>query len=106
MKLLIHGRNLEITPALRDYTQTKLERATSHFGDAVREADVHLSVARNPRVPQQTAEVTVFANGTVIRAQERSENLYEGTPQRSPPQPRPQRQPHPQHGCGQRCIHR
>ena len=74
MKLLIHGRNLEITPALRDYTQTKLERATSHFGDAVREADVHLSVARNPRVPQQTAEVTVFANGTVIRAQERSEN--------------------------------
>ena len=76
MKLLIHGRNLEITPALRDYTQTKLERATSHFGDAVREADVHLSVARNPRVPQQTAEVTVFANGTVIRAQERSENRY------------------------------
>ena len=76
MKLLIHGRNLEITPALRDYTQTKLERATQHFGDAVREADVHLSVARNPRVPQQTAEVTVFANGTVIRAQERSENLY------------------------------
>ncbi|QNI65205.1 light repressed protein A [Synechococcus sp. A15-44] len=74
--MLIHGRNLEITPALRDYTQTKLERATSHFGDAVREADVHLSVARNPRVPQQTAEVTVFANGTVIRAQERSENLY------------------------------
>ena len=76
MKLLIHGRNLEITPALRDYTQTKLERATHHFSDAVREADVHLSVARNPRVPQQTAEVTVFANGTVIRAQERSENLY------------------------------
>ena len=76
MKLLIHGRNLEITPALRDYTQTKLERATSHFADVVREADVHLSVARNPRVPQQTAEVTVFANGTVIRAQERSENLY------------------------------
>jgi len=76
MKLLIHGRNLEITPALRDYTQTKLELATSHFGDAVREADVHLSVARNPRAPQQTAEVTVFANGTVIRAQERSENLY------------------------------
>ncbi|WP_028952603.1 ribosome hibernation-promoting factor, HPF/YfiA family [Synechococcus sp. CC9616] len=76
MKLLIHGRNLEITPALRTYTQTKLERAIHHFGDVVREADVHLSVARNPRVPQQTAEVTVFANGTVIRAQERSENLY------------------------------
>ena len=76
MKLLIHGRNLDVTPALREYTETKLERAIHHFDDLVKEADVHLSVARNPRVPQQTAEVTVFANGTVIRAQERSENLY------------------------------
>jgi putative sigma-54 modulation protein len=67
---------LDVTPALREYTETKLERAIHHFDDLVKEADVHLSVARNPRVPQQTAEVTVFANGTVIRAQERSENLY------------------------------
>ena len=76
MKLLIHGRNLELTSALRDYTESKLSRAIQHFEDLVKEADVHLSVARNPRVPQQTAEVTVFANGIVIRAQERSENLY------------------------------
>jgi putative sigma-54 modulation protein len=76
MKLVIHGRNLEVTPAIRDYTETKLTRAISNFEEMVREADVHLSVARNPRVPQQIAEVTMFANGTVIRAQERSENLY------------------------------
>ena len=63
MKLLIHGRNLDVTPALRDYTETKLDRAIHHFNDLVQEADVHLSVARNPRVPQQTAEVTVFAHG-------------------------------------------
>jgi putative sigma-54 modulation protein len=76
MKLVIHGRNLDVTPAIRDYTENKLGRAIGHFGDLVREADVHLSVARNPRVPQQIAEVTMYANGTVIRAQERSENLY------------------------------
>jgi putative sigma-54 modulation protein len=76
MKLLIHGRNLDVTPAIRDYTEAKLGRAINHYEGLVKEADVHLSVARNPRVPQQTAEVTVFANGLVIRAQERSENLY------------------------------
>ncbi len=76
MKLLIHGRNLELTPALREYTQSKLEKAIEHFDEMVKEADVHLSVAKNPSVPQQTAEVTVFANGTIIRAQERSQNLY------------------------------
>lgn len=76
MKLVIHGRNLEVTSALRKYTQSKLEKAIHHFEGMVTEADVHLSVARNPSVPQQTAEVTLFANGTIIRAQERSENLY------------------------------
>jgi putative sigma-54 modulation protein len=76
MKLVIHGRNLEVTPAIREYTETKLGRAIHHFEGMVKEADVHLSVARNPRVPQQIAEVTMFANGTVIRAQERSDNLY------------------------------
>ena len=76
MKLLIHGRNLEITPAIREYTEAKLTRAIQHFESFVKEADVHLSVARNPRVSQQTAEVTIYANGVVVRAQERSENLY------------------------------
>ncbi len=76
MKLLIHGRNLDLTQSLRDYTKTKIDKATHNFHEMVQEADVHLSVARNPRVSQQTAEVTLFANGTVIRAQERSENLY------------------------------
>jgi putative sigma-54 modulation protein len=76
MKLLIHGRNLDVTPAIRDYTEAKLGRAINHYEGLVKEADVHLSVARNPRVAQQTAEVTVYANGVVIRAQERSENLY------------------------------
>lgn len=76
MKLLIHGRNLDVTPAIRDYTEAKLGKAINHYEGLVKEADVHLSVARNPRVAQQTAEVTVYANGLVIRAQERSENLY------------------------------
>jgi putative sigma-54 modulation protein len=38
---------------------------------------VHLSVARNPRIStSQNAEVTLFVNGSVIRAEESSENLY------------------------------
>ncbi len=76
MKLLIHGRNLEITQAISDYTREKLGRAVAKFEGLVSEADVHLSVAKNPSVHQQIAEVTIFANGTVIRAEERSANLY------------------------------
>ena len=46
------------------------------YKDIVKEADIHLSIEKNPRVSFQTAEVTIFANGTVIRAEEKTENLY------------------------------
>ncbi|MEM7555878.1 MAG: ribosome-associated translation inhibitor RaiA [Cyanobacteria bacterium P01_A01_bin.84] len=77
MKLVIHGKNIEITDAIREYVHQKIEKAVNHFQNITNEVDVHLSVARNPRInPNQSAEVTIFANGNVIRAEESSENLY------------------------------
>ena len=77
MKLVIHGKNIEITDAIREYVHQKIEKAASHFQHITNEVDVHLSVAKNPRInPNQTAEVTIYANGNVIRAEESSENLY------------------------------
>jgi putative sigma-54 modulation protein len=77
MKLVIQGKNLEVTTAIHEYVDQKITKAVSHFEQLTTEVDVHLSVARNPRInPKQTAEVTIYANGTVIRAQESSETLY------------------------------
>ncbi len=77
MKLVIHGKNIEITDAIREYVHQKIEKAVNHFQSLTTEVDVHLSVARNPRInPKQSSEVTIYANGTVIRAEESSESLY------------------------------
>ncbi|MGB8701874.1 MAG: ribosome-associated translation inhibitor RaiA [Thermosynechococcaceae cyanobacterium] len=77
MKLVIHGKNIEITDAIRDYVHQKIEKSASHYQNLTTEIDVHLSVARNPRIsPSQNAEVTLFVNGSVIRAEESSESLY------------------------------
>ena len=77
MKLVIHGKNIEITDAIREYVHHKIERAVNHFQSITNEVNVHLSVARNPRIStKQAAEVTIYANGSVIRAEESSENLY------------------------------
>ncbi len=48
MKILIHGKNLELTGALKDYTEAKIEKATHHYKDIVKEADIHLSIEKNP----------------------------------------------------------
>lgn len=77
MKLVIHGKNIEITDAIREYVHQKIKKAAVRFQHITNEVDVHLSVGRNPRInPNQTAEVTIYANGNVIRAEESSENLY------------------------------
>ena len=77
MKLLIQGNNIAVTESIHDYVEQKLEKAVRHFQNITGKVDVHLSVARNSRIERKhKAEVTVFANGTVIRAQEGSDNLY------------------------------
>lgn len=77
MKLVIQGKNIEITDAIREYVNQKIEKAVTHFQAMITEVDVHLSVARNPRVnSRQVAEVTIYVNGAVVRAEEGSENLY------------------------------
>ncbi|MDJ0729165.1 MAG: ribosome-associated translation inhibitor RaiA [Crocosphaera sp.] len=77
MKLLIQGNNIDVTESINDYVKEKLEKAVKHYQTFTTKVDVHLSVAKNARITNKhKAEVTVYANGTVIRAQEGSENLY------------------------------
>jgi putative sigma-54 modulation protein len=77
MKLLIQGNNIAVTEAIDEYVHQKLEKAVKHFESITTKVDVHLSVGKNARMnDKHKAEVTVYANGAVIRAQEGSENLY------------------------------
>lgn len=77
MKFVIHGKNIEVTDAIREYVHQKIEKAANHYQNLTTEIDVHLSVASNPRISDsQNAEVTLFVNGSIIRAEESSENLY------------------------------
>ena len=77
MKLVIQGKNIEITDAIRDYVEQKILKAVSHFQQLTNEVDVNLSVARNPRISsKQSAEVTLYVDGAVVRAEESSESLY------------------------------
>jgi putative sigma-54 modulation protein len=77
MKLVLQSKNIEITDAIRDYVNQKIEKAVSHFENITTGIDINLSVAKNPRIAAaQVAEVTIYANGAVIRAEEASEHLY------------------------------
>ena len=77
MKLVVQGKNIEITDAIRTHVHQKIEKATAHFKTLINKVDVCLSVENNPRIaPNQSAEVTLYLNNAVIRAEESSESLY------------------------------
>ena len=76
MHVIVTGRNIDLTPPLKEYLMEKLRRAQKHF-DHPLEVTALLSVAKNPSIANsQTAEVTLKVNGTVIRGEESTENMY------------------------------
>ena len=77
MKVVLQGKNVEITDSMRDYAHQKIGKAVQYFENLVTEIDINLSVCHNTRKQEkQTTEVTAYAKGTVIRAMEKHENLY------------------------------
>eukprot|EP00741_Cyanophora_paradoxa_P020806 tig00021312_g20085.t1 len=73
----ITGDGIELTEAIRAYVEEKIGHSVETFKNFVTGVDVHLQVSKNPRVHfTQSAEVTVYAQGQVLRASERTENLY------------------------------
>lgn len=79
MKVLIEGKNIELTKAIKDYVNEKLHRLQKHFDHIIKEHEikVKLSFAKNPRITNNNiAEVTVFLDGKIIRSEQSSEDMY------------------------------
>ena len=76
MNLTISGHHLDVSPALREYVLTKLERVTRHF-DQVVDITVLLSVEKlKEKDLRQRAEVTLHAKGKDIFVETTHEDLY------------------------------
>jgi len=77
--IIISGNNIEVTAALNDYVNSKLERTIGKLSSsgAVKDCDVHLTVNKNPKVKaSHKAEVVTTVKGTVIRCSEESPDMY------------------------------
>ncbi|HOW47059.1 MAG TPA: ribosome-associated translation inhibitor RaiA [Rubrivivax sp.] len=76
MNLTISGHHLEVTPSLREYVLTKLERVTRHF-DQVVDVNVLLSVEKQKeKERRQRCEVTLHVKGRDIFVEQAHEDLY------------------------------
>jgi putative sigma-54 modulation protein len=76
MNLTISGHHLELTPAIRDYVTSKLERIRRHF-DNVIDAAVILTVDNlTEKEKRQKAEVTLRMRGKDVHVEAIAQDMY------------------------------
>lgn len=71
MNLMVTGRHMEVTDALKSYVEGGLARLRNHF-DKVIDANVVLSVEKHRHI----AEISLHANGIRIHGRESSPDMY------------------------------
>lgn len=71
MNLTLAGHHLHITPAIREYVTSKLERVGRHFDDLM-DVNVVLSVEKL----QQKIEANIHVRGKELFVEAEDENLY------------------------------
>ena len=71
MNLNITGHHVDLTPALREFVETKLQRIERHYENLI-DANVILTVEKN----SHKAEATLHARGANLFAEAAAENMY------------------------------
>jgi len=72
MKIIVKGKNVEVTPALREYVEKKVSKIQKYFEGELREATVTLVVERE----LHRIEVTIPIDGYILRGEEETTDMY------------------------------
>jgi putative sigma-54 modulation protein len=77
VQISIHGRDLTITPKLREYVEKKVGKL-DHFLPSITEARIDLADVPSARsaADRHVAQLTVHGPGMVLRAEERKDDLF------------------------------
>ena len=76
MELSIFTRKLEMTPRLRDYAESKVEKLDRYL-PTIDEARIDLAVEdTRSDEDRQVAQLTVWTGGTILRAEERTGDMF------------------------------
>jgi putative sigma-54 modulation protein len=75
MRLQVKGKNVEVTPSIREYAERKLATVAKQLAEQT-QVELELSEQKNPSIAgSHVAEATVFAKGTTLRCSESSPDM-------------------------------
>ena len=71
MKMIISGKNIDVTPGLRSAVESKLGKLERYFT-----ADTEIYVTLSVEKDRQKIEVTIPMKGNIIRSEQTSSDMY------------------------------
>ena len=75
MRLQVKGKNVEVSPSIREYAERKLAKLEKQLADET-QVEVELSEQKNPSIADSNvAEATIFAKGSTLRVREASPDM-------------------------------
>lgn len=72
MQTIISGQHMDVTPALKEYVKSKMERIERHFDNNVSNSNVVLHVEKL----RHCAEVTISTKGATLHANAEADDMY------------------------------
>ena len=77
MIVTIHGTGIELTPAIREYAETKIESLTKFFDQITKaEIDVGMTTQHHNKGEIYYADVNLHIPGNVLRVSKEEKDLY------------------------------
>ena len=72
MKIMTYGKNIDVTPSLKDYAKEKVSKLEKYFEGEPMEVQITFEVEKERHI----VEVTAYVNGIILRGEEETGDMY------------------------------
>ena len=77
MKLLVKGKNVDVSRRVQEYAEKRLSKLSLQLDDEVTRMELEITEEKNPRVSDnKVAEATLWTKGRALRAREASPDVF------------------------------
>ena len=72
MKIMTYGKNIDVTPSMKDYAKEKVSKLEKYFKGEPMEVQITFEVEKERHI----VEVTAYVNGIILRGEEETGDMY------------------------------
>lgn len=72
MNITVYGKNIDVTPSLKEYAREKMQKLKKYFEDEPMEVHITMEVEKERHI----VEVTAYVKGLILRGEEETTDMY------------------------------